>query len=242
MCASPPIALIGCRVLEKEIAALLRDSRHVVSREFFEIGLHDQPGVLRGRLAAAIARAEANPAVESVVLVYGLCGLALAQLAPARCRLVVARAHDCVALFLGSKERYAACLRAQPGTYWYSPGWNRDRRVAGPEREAYLRERYTAQFGSEDAEALLEMERATFGHYTTAAHTDLGLPDDEPHRRYTQQCAQWLGWRYEHHAGDPRLLHDLLHGPWDDERFLVVHPGQRIAHTADERIIGAVPA
>jgi hypothetical protein len=238
---SPSVALVACRVLESEIAALLQGATHIARQEFFAIGLHDQPTLLRQTLGAAMARAEADPAVDTVVLVYGLCGLATVDLAPRSKPIVVPRAHDCLTLFLGSKERHAACTRTEPGTYWYSPGWNRARRVAGPEREAQLRHEYTERLGADEAEALLEMERATFANYTTGAFTDHGLPGDDEHRRYAERCVRSLGWQFRHHAGDPTLLRDLLYGPWDDARFLVVQPGQRIAHTADANIIKAVP-
>jgi len=240
--ARPRVALIACRVLEGEIEALARGAAHVVRRELLEIGLHDQPGVLRSLLAAAIARAEEDPAVERVVLAYGLCGLALTDLKARRCPLVVPRAHDCITLFLGSKERYAELMRDDPGIYWYSPGWNRAGRVPGPEREARMRLEYTAKFGAEEAEALLEMERASFAQHSTAGYADLGLEGDDENRRYAERCAASLGWRFRAFAGDGALLRDLLYGPWDDERFLVVQPGERIAHSPDARILRAAPA
>jgi len=238
----PDIAVIACRVLEDEIEALSRGAAHIVRREYLEVGLHDQPTGLRTLLAGAVGRAEDDPRVQRVVLVYGLCGLALVDISPRRCPLVVARAHDCITLFLGSKERYAATMRDAPGTYWYSPGWNKARRVPGPEREAQLRKEYTAKFGEEDAEALLEMERAAFAQHSTAGYSDLGLPGNEESRRYAEQCARSLGWRFQDHPGDSSLLRDLLHGPWDNDRFLTVHPGERIAHSTDADIMKAVPS
>lgn len=237
----PSAAIVACRVLEAEIAAVSAEAPHIVRREFMEVGLHDQPTGLRSKLASAIARAEADSAVEVVILVYGLCGLALVDLSPNRCPLVVPRAHDCLTLFLGSRERYADCMHKSPGLYWYSPGWNRDRRVPGPDREAMLRAEYSRRFGAENAEALLDMERAAFARHDTAAYTDLRLPGDDEHRRYAEKCAAALGWRFEYHEGSATLLRDLILGPWDAERFLVVRPGQRVAHTADEAIIRAVP-
>ncbi|MFA5056745.1 MAG: DUF1638 domain-containing protein [Opitutaceae bacterium] len=240
----PPvkIALVACRVLESEISALTRDATHIVRRELFEMGLHDQPTGLRERLMQAIGRAEADPMVEAVVLVYGLCGLALVGLTARRCPLVVARAHDCLTLFLGSKERYAECMRTEPGLYWYAPGWNRERRVPGPDREAKLRAEYTEKYGAEEAEALMEMERETFALHTCASYTDLRLPGDDEHRRYAEHCAEALGWRFAYHPGDNTLLRDLLYGPWDAERFLVVQPGQRIAHAVGAGIVRTEPA
>jgi hypothetical protein len=238
----PRLALIACRVLEAEIAALADgEGAGFVRQEFFEIGLHDQPTVLRARLAEAIERAEADPGVDAVVLVYGLCGMALVELGPRRCPLVVPRAHDCLTLFLGSKERYAACMRAEPGTYWYTPGWCRGGRVPGPEREAQLRSEYMAKYDAETAEALLEMEREAFGQHACAGYVDFGLPGDAEHRRYAEACAGTQGWRFEAHRGDPQLLRELLQGAWDAGRFLVVQPGERIAYDTDQ-IMKAVRA
>jgi hypothetical protein len=236
------VAVIACRVLEVEIAALTEEATHIVREEFLEVGLHDQPTGLRGLLGDAISRAEADPAVERVVLVYGLCGLALVDLAPSRCPLVAPRAHDCITLLLGSRERYAARMREDPGTYWYSPGWNRARRVPGPDREAMIRAEYAAKFDPEEVEALIEMERASFAQHSTAGYASLGLPGDEEHRTYAEMCAKSLGWRFTDHRGDATLLRDLLYGPWDSERFLTVRPGERIAHATDAGIVKAVPA
>lgn len=238
----PRIALIACRVLEEEINALLHGAKHVARRENLPIGLHDRPVCLRDQLAAAIDRAEADPAVETVVLVYGVCGLALVDLAPRRCPLIVPRAHDCVTLFLGSKERYAACMKTDPGLYWYSPGWNRDKLAPGPDREAKLRAAYTEKYGADEVEALIQMERESFALHTGAAYTDLCRPGDERHRAYATHCAQSLGWTLASHPGDPGLLRTLLLGPWDDARFLTVRPGSRIAFSADDTIVKAAPA
>lgn len=235
------IAVVACRVLEHEVAALAGRSSHIVRHESFEMGLHDQPLTLRTKLAGAIARAEADPAVEAIVLVYGLCGLALVDLAPLRCPLVVARAHDCLTLFLGSKERYAETMRREPGTYWYAPGWNREKRVPGPDREANLRAKYAERFDAEEVNALLDMERESFALHTTAGYTDLRMPGDDVQSDYAKSCAQSLGWKFVTHPGDRTLLHDLLHGPWDDRRFLVVPPGRRITHSPDENIVKLSP-
>jgi len=36
------------------------------------------------------------------------------------------------------------------------------------------------------------------------------------------------------------LIQQLVDGPWDDERFLVVPPGRRVEAGFDERIVKAV--
>lgn len=241
--APPPrLALVACRVLEAEVQHFLPEAPHVVRTEFLELGLHDRPAVLRTALSEAIARAEADPQVEAVALVYGVCGLGSIGLAPRRCPLVLPRAHDCLTLFLGSKERYAEVMRRTPDIYWYTPGWNRARRVPGPDREANLRAEYTEKFGAEDAEVLLEMERDQHRQHGRAGYTDFALADHEKEKHYAEHCAAWLGWPCEEHRGNASLLRALLAGDWDADRFVVVRPGEQTAFSADDAIVKPAPA
>lgn len=236
-----PTAVVACRVLEDEVRRFSAGLPHLVSCEFLEMGLHDRPTTLRELLQGAIDRIEADARIDTIVLVYGVCGMATVGLTARRCRLVLPRAHDCITLFLGSKDRFAALTKADPGRYWYSPGWNRERRVPGPEREAQMRAEYTQKFDAEQAEELLAAERETFAQHASANYVDLGLPGNEADRAYAEKCAQWLGWPCQTHAGDATLLKDLLAGRWDADRFLVVPPRHAIKFNSDDSIVGAAP-
>ena len=174
------------------------------------------------------------------MLGYGLCSRGVEGVAAKRCKLVIARAHDCVTLLLGDRKRYAKYVSEHPGTYWYSPGWNRCHTPPGPERYEKLLNEYRKKFGEEDAQFLMESEQSWFKTYERAAFVDLGLPGIEKDVEKTQACAQWLGWRFDQQLGSPGLLQDLLRGNWDDERFLVLEPGQSVQMTADEKVVTAV--
>jgi hypothetical protein len=236
------VALIGCEVLERELAALSGLGEAVASREILPAGLHVQPTRLRAILAQAIAHTEERPEIDTIVLAYGLCGSALVGLGPSRCSLVVPRAHDCVTLFLGNKERYAECMKEDPGLYWYMPGWCRHGLVPSPDREERLRAEYRVRFDPDQVDELIEMDRESVAQHHSAAYTDLQLPGDSDQFQYSKTCAECRGWSMTPIHGDSGLLRDLLNGPWDPERFLVVHPGQRIALCAHgDAIIKAVP-
>ena len=86
-------------------------------------------------------------------------------------------------------------------------------------------------------EYLLETEREQWAMHDTATYLDLGTSDAEPGAEYARRCADWLGWKFERLKGDPSLLHDLLWGRWDEERFQIIEPGQRLVHSPDERIM-----
>lgn len=237
-----PLGMIACEVFRDEIAMLTEGATHLVAQRFLEIGLHDQPDEMRVVLQEAIDEIDTRDDIEAIILAYGLCGLGTAGLRAGRHPLVIPRAHDCITVFLGSKETYAERQKACPGCYHYTPGWNRARRVPGPDRLAMLREEYAKQFEPDDAEFLVESEQATWATYDTATFIDLGTPNAAEEAAYTQRCADSLGWRFEHLKGDPGLLRDLLHGPWDDDRFQIIRPGECLGHSADEAVMRADPA
>ena len=91
------------------------------------------------------------------------------------------------------------------------------------------------------------------------ALASLSAATDNKDRRYFQaQCYKSLGqyakaveeferaadrgWEFEKIPGDMSLLQRLLDGPWANEDFLTVHPGQKVAVRYDDDVIAAVPA
>jgi hypothetical protein len=56
--------------------------------------------------------------------------------------MIIPKAHDCITLFLGSKERYRTYFDAHPGTYWYTPGWVECSVQPGKGRYELLRKEY----------------------------------------------------------------------------------------------------
>ncbi len=241
MAKTSKVAVISCGVLEPEVRHFTRDAAHVVEAIFLPVGLHNNPPVLQRELQAAINRAESNPAVEAIVLVYGLCGRGVENLRHDRCPLVIARAHDCMTLFLGDKDRYTAEQERMPGTYWYNPGWIREGGSPGPDREAHLRKDYGEKFDEDDVEFLLQSDRESLAHYDRAVYVGLEVGDAEADVAYTKTCAACQGWGFDRIPGDPALLKALLAGEWDAHRFLIVPPGHVIRLTADDSIIRAEP-
>lgn len=238
----PKTAVITCAVLEAEITHFVQGLAHIVHIEMMEQGLHNEPDKLREKLQDAIHRIETqHPDAEVIVLGYGLCSRGTEGVRTNRCRLVIARAHDCITHLLGSKERYAEYVKQNPGTYWYSPGWNKHHLPPGQERYEKLHREYVEKYGADNAEFLMETEQHWFQTYNNAAFVDLGCGEVAKDLEHTRQCAKWLGWGCDHQRGDPALLKALLTGPWDDQRFLVLQTGQSFRMTADERIIEPIP-
>ena len=235
------MALLACQVFEREIALYAAGANHILETRFFEMGLHDRPDQLRATLQEELNSLEGRDDIAAVALAYGLCGRGTDGLQPARHRLVIPRAHDCIALFMGSKEAHAEHQRRCSACYYYTPGWNRARRMPGPERLDSLKVELAKKFDSDDVEFLIDTERQQWAMHDTAAYVDLGTSDAEMEADYAQRCAQWLGWKFQRLRGNPTLLRDLLWGNWDDRRFQIVYPGARLAHSPDDAILRADP-
>jgi hypothetical protein len=237
--APPRIALLACSVFEREIALHARGAKHIVETRFFEMGLHDRPDQLRARLQENLDGVDERSDIDAVVLAYGLCGRGTAGLRARRHKLVIARAHDCITLFMGSKEAYAAHQRACSACYYYTPGWNRGRRVPGPDRLAVLRSELAGKFEPEDVEYLVQTEQEQWALHDTATYLDLGTDDARVEASYAKRCADSLGWKFQHLKGNPELLRDLLWGNWDAERFQIIDPGWQLGHAPDDSILRA---
>lgn len=247
MCAEDrhvgPMAVIACAVLEDEVRHFAKPFPHITHIEVLPQGLHNEPERLRGEVQDAIGRVEASfPEVSAIALAYGLCSRGVEGIRPSRCRVGLPRAHDCITLLLGSRERYGDYVARHPGTYWYSPGWNRCHVPPGPERYERLFQEYREKYGEEDAEFLMEQEQSWFRKYNRATYVHLGPGHTETDINFSKGCADWLGWAFDIQAGDPGLVRDLLCGAWDDARFIVIGPGQTARMTADDRVVEVVEA
>src|SRR5512145_3012711 len=110
--------LIGCEVFLRELCAAIAESPNAIDPEFLEIGLHNEPGRLRGALQARIDAA--GDGCEAVLLAYGLCGNGLAGLRAGRVPLVIPRAHDCCTILLGSRAAYEEHFGRSPSASWTS--------------------------------------------------------------------------------------------------------------------------
>ena len=117
------LKLIACEIFYRELSAAVARSTNRVDVEFLPKGLHDvgQAGHVRplGRPSTRWTSRQ----YEAVLLGYGLCSNGLLGLRARAIPLVVPRAHDCITLFLGSKERYLDYFMSHPGVYFKTTGW-----------------------------------------------------------------------------------------------------------------------
>ncbi len=244
------LKLIACEILYREICAVVARSVNQVDIEFLPKGLHDigQTG-MRQHLSEAIAAVD--PArYEAILLGYCLCSNGIVGLRAGTIPLVVPRGHDCITLFFGSLPRYLDYFQKHPGTYFKTSGWiergNQLEQLSSaaiPHRSGMMLsyQELAARYGEDNARFLVEQLGDLTRNYRQITYIEMGVEPDDRFLRQARQEAEQKKWTFDHVLGDLRLLQALVDGPWDEERFLVVPPGQEIAPCFDDRIIQAQP-
>ncbi len=217
--------LIACKALKPEIELCRTQSPHQIDIVWMEQGLHNTPDQLRIELQEKLSTAA--PSCQAVLLGYGLCGNGILGLS-CPLPLVVPRAHDCITLLLGSHRRHEEYTAKHPGSYFFSAGWIEESRMPGRDYDRRLLEEYTAKYGPDNADYLLEVEQSWRKQYKQAVFIDWGLPDNEKYIRFTKDTAAYLGWEYNQITGDPALLQRLLNGCWQEEDCLILPPGRTV--------------
>ena len=157
------LKLIACDVLTREVSYCIARSPHTVDVEFTEKGQHEYSDKLRVLLQEKIDRsAERSVPYDAILLAYGVCGNATAQLEARNTRLVVPRAHDCCTLYLGSRGRFHELFSDNPSRPFSSAGYmergdsyihdGETGRLLGLDRSY---EDFVAQYGEENAKYIM---------------------------------------------------------------------------------------
>jgi hypothetical protein len=216
--------VIACATVIEEMLPYMPPG---MAHEVLDFGLHLAPGKLKETLQRAIDASCAD--FDTILLGYGLCSLAIVGLQAPGCTLVMPRVDDCIAIFLGSRQRYSQQTKAEPGTYYLTKGWIE---VADTPFDEY--EHLVAQYGEARARRLMA---AMLKHYTRLVYIDTGHADKRPYVEYARKTADQFNLRFEELRGSNDLILKLLTGPWDEE-FLVVPPGETITYLLFKQPLG----
>lgn len=189
--------------------------------EVLDFGLHLNPDGLKATLQQTIDSADES--IDTIVLGYGLCAMAVVGLKATRCTLVVPRLDDCIGIFMGSREAYQAQTQQAPGTYYLTKGWIEAHDT--PLDEYYkLAEKYSPERAD-------RMVRLMLKNYTRIVYIDTGHTDQDKYRAFAQEVADHFDLTYQEVAGANTLIEKMVTGDWEGDDFVVAKPGEQIRYT-----------
>jgi hypothetical protein len=206
--------IIACATVIEEMQPLLPQG---MLYEVLDFGLHLIPNNLKQFLQKTIDNQDVE--VNTLILGYGLCSMAVVGLQTRNHTLVIPRVDDCIAIFLGSKNAYYEQIKKEPGTYYLTKGW-----IEVGDTPFEEHKRLVEQYGKERADRIMGI---MLKHYSRLAYIDTGQEDQDRYREYARMMAEKFNLRFEEIIGSETLIRKLLYGPWDDE-ILVAPPGHTI--------------
>jgi hypothetical protein len=209
--------LIACEVFKDEFEAV---SPPDVVCTYLPQGLHRTPGKMPAAVQEVVDGLAAD--TELVILGYGLCSNGVVGVTARTAPIVMPKVHDCIALLLGSRERYEEEVHACAGSYYITPGWAK----YGITSLTCYKTEYLPKYGEEDARYIA---RELLKNYKRVVFINHGVGDIELGRAHTQEFARIFELESGETAGSLDYLRRLVLGPWDTDDFLSIEPGASIS-------------
>jgi hypothetical protein len=216
-----PIVVIACQVFQdlfKRYAPPGMINKYI----YLDYGLHSHPR----KLTLAVQEALDGLSEPSLVILgYGLCGNGLSGIRAGIHTLLIPRADDCIAIFLGSYERYQREFKSESGTYYLTKGWLES--GSNPLQEY---QEYVQKYGLVKANWLID---SLYHNYRRVALVADSQADLDAYRSQALEvakfCERW-GMRYQEILGSSayfeRLIQIALLAEQADENFILVSPGE----------------
>lgn len=224
-----PLVVIACEVMRGRIEAYLPKDTPLT---FMSYDYHVRPKSMRAAVQAQLDSLE-HP--SRVIIGYGSCGNGIIGLKSGAHTLFIPRMDDCIAMMLGSYEKYRHEFASNPGTYYLNKGWLE----AGnePMTEYYD---YIERYGEKNADYLMQ---TLYAHYKRLSFIAFSQEELEAYRpkalAVAEFCRKRWGMEYEERMGSDDFLSGLVALPDNPQRstrdFLVVSPGETVESSMFQR-------
>ena len=228
--------VIACAVFFREICHCAAISKNILDLTFMSQRLHNLGGdKLRTELQKELNRTDPER-YEAIMLGYGLCSNGIAGL-KAPVKMIIPKAHDCIAILLGSRERYNKMFKENPAIFYSSPGWvERGTVFAGDGEQVSQYEQMVKKYGEEKAKELVEVMSAYYTNYTDFLHIDTKVCDPDFFREAAREIAKEKGLEYKETDGTVDYFVKMFNLELDDD-FLIVPPNTQVKPSYDYDVI-----
>ena len=187
-----------------------------------------------------INKSENEDDYDAICFAYGLCSNATAGLYAQKTKLIIPKAHDCITLLLGDRDKYNKLFsKYNGGAYWFSKGWltNDILEMPSPKHFEMIYNKYSKIYDEECAEYIIESSKEWAKMYNSVVFIDWRELNNKSEKKETLQIADVLNLNYAQEDGKSDLLRKLIEGEWDSRNFLIVPPGNYILPSYDDEIL-----
>jgi hypothetical protein len=215
-----PHVFLACEVFK----GLISTSASNLETQFLDAGLHATPKKLNTKV-----QEEINTILEPsiIVLGYGLCGNGLNNIKAGKHTLIIPKMDDCIAMFMGGREKYLEEFSKDPGTYYLTKGWL--------EAETHPLSEYkhcVEKYGEETANYIMDTQYQHYHRLRFVAHSQNDLDAYRPIAlEVAEFCNRW-DMQYDEYLGSTDFVSALektVASPAQvDEAFIIVRPGDTL--------------
>lgn len=186
-----PLYVVACRIFSGLLERHLPPDGAQVT--FLDYGLHAVPKKLQRTVQAQV---DELPQPGVVLLGYGLCGNGLDKIRAGAHTLVMPRADDCIAVLLGSYERYREEFDSQPGTYYLTKGW-----LEAGSNPLQEYQKAVEKYGQAMADYVIDTQYQHYKRVALVAHSPEDLEKYRPQAKEVAHfCGRW-GMSYSELSG-----------------------------------------
>jgi len=215
-----PHVFLACEVFKGVVYTPASD----LQTQFLDAGLHAAPKKLNTKV-----QEEINTILEPsiIVLGYGLCGNGLNNIKAGKHTLIIPKMDDCIAMFMGGREKYLEEFSKDPGTYYLTKGWL--------EAETHPLSEYkhcVEKYGEETANYIMDTQYQHYHRLRFVAHSQNDLDAYRPIAlEVAEFCNRW-DMQYDEYLGSTDFVSALektVASPAQvDEAFIIVRPGDTL--------------
>jgi hypothetical protein len=214
----PMNTVVACGSIKPELEKMAGEAVEKVHLHFLPQNLHRAPHKMKEMIQKAID--EKSSVSERIVLGYGLCSNGIVGVKAPQQGLYVPKVHDCIAFYLGSREKYNKIFRQHPGTYHLTKSWiDNEKDPLG-----LMENEYTRRVGEEMAKEAIETE---IKNYEYISFINNELANSDKYRQRAKKNAEVFHKKYIEYKGTDSFFKKILFGPYDKD-FIYIEPNKTI--------------
>lgn len=205
--------IIACEVMKRELSLLAPDGCKL---SFIPTGLHLTPEKMSEDIQKEIDKVDREEG--PIILGYGLCSYGITKIKARHRPILIPKIHDCITLFLGSRQTYYEEFFKHPGTYYLSHGWI----FYGKTPYSQYHEIYIKKYGEDDARWIVQ---EMLKNYSRLVFIDNKLFSPQEAREKAKLMADFFNLELVELEAPPTFLRQIFDAE-EGENFLQINPGE----------------